>query len=126
MIDYLKDLLDHTHSLGCIDLIKVVGTDEETKVDGVAEDRSVVLGAAFHAPISEFVGTFGMPKMTTLKTILGLDVYAEDAVITVEKDDNKGPVNMKFVNAAGDFKNTFRFMEKSLIEEKLQCSQFSD
>lgn len=124
MIDYLKDLLDHTHSLGCIDLVKVTGTETETSVDGVAEDRSVVLQAKFHTPIPEFIGTFGMPKMTTLKTILGLEVYQQDAKISVHADPAKGLDSMLFENAAGDFKNTFRFMVKEYIEEKLKSINF--
>ena len=50
MIDYLKDLITHTHDLGCIDLVKVSGTDDATSVEGLAEDRSVVIQATFHKP----------------------------------------------------------------------------
>ena len=36
MKDNLQDLIQHTHGLGCIDLIKVSGTDTETTVNAVA------------------------------------------------------------------------------------------
>ena len=42
MKDNLQDLIQHTHGLGCIDLIKVSGTDTETTVNAVAEDKSVI------------------------------------------------------------------------------------
>ena len=47
MKDYLQDIVQHTHGLGFIDLVKVDGTDEETILEGLAEDRSVIIKAKF-------------------------------------------------------------------------------
>jgi len=124
MIDYLKDLITHTHDLGCIDIVKITGTDKETSVDGLAEDRSLVIEAKFHEPIEEFEGVFGMPNLSTLKTILNIDEYSEDAKITVIRDPNKGPVNMHFENKTGDFVNDYRFMAKEIIEEIFSYGKF--
>ena len=124
MIDILKDLITHTHDLGCIDLVKITGTDESTQVEGLAEDRSVVIDATFHKPVAEFAGTFGMPNMSTLKVYLGLDVYAEDAIITVKQTEGKGPTSMNFVNQEGDFTNDYRFMVKDVVESKLKGVKF--
>jgi len=38
MRDYLKDLVEHTHDLGCIDLIKITGNNKKTAMVGVEED----------------------------------------------------------------------------------------
>jgi len=124
MIDNLKDLIKHTHELGCIDLVKITGTDTETSLEGLAADRSVVINATFRQPIAEFKGTFGMPTMSTLKTIISLDPYLEDAVITVKQDPNKGPVSMNFVNKLGDFTNNYRFMTKEIVEDQLKAVKF--
>ena len=125
MIDNLKDLIAHTHDLGCIDLVKVTGSETVTAVDGLAEDRSVVIQAKYHKAVPEFKGTFGMPAMSTLKTIIGLEPYAEDAVITVKQDATKGaPTNMNFVNKEGDFTNDYRFMSQEIVEEKLKEIKF--
>ena len=43
MKDYLNDIVQHTHSPGFIDLIKVQGSDTETSIEGLAEDRSVIV-----------------------------------------------------------------------------------
>ena len=75
MRDHLLDLVGHTHDLGCIDLIKITGTDTETLIEGIAEDRSVVLQAQFNAPVSEFVGVFGMPNLSKIKILLNLQEY---------------------------------------------------
>jgi len=124
MRDELLDLIEHTHSLGCVELIKITGTDTETAIEGVADDRSVIIQAKFHKPISEFVGTFGMPTMSSLKTIFGISEYDEGAKITVQHDDVKGPVSMKFENAAGDFTNDYRFMVKEIVEGLLKTVKF--
>ena len=79
MRDYLKDLVEHTHDLGCIDLIKITGDDKATGIVGVAEDLSVVLEGEFKNPHSDFVGTFGMPNLNKLKILLNLQEYRENA-----------------------------------------------
>lgn len=122
--DCIQDLLEHTYSLGCIDLVKVSGTDAVTSVEGLAEDRSVVIRAAFHNPVAEFNGTFGMPNMSTLKTILSIEEYLTDATITVKQDATKGPVSMNFINKAGDFTNDYRFMTKEIVEDQLKTVKF--
>ena len=65
MKDILQDVVSHTHSLGFITTLKVVA-EQETSIESMAEDRSVVLSATTHSPVSEFVGTFGMPDLNKL------------------------------------------------------------
>jgi len=70
MKDNLLDLVEHTHDLGCIELIKITGDAHGTEVVGVGTDQSVVLDAKFAVPEPEFVGTFGMPNLGKLKILL--------------------------------------------------------
>ena len=79
MKDHLLDLVSHTHDLGCIDLVKITGTEIETNVAGIAEDRSVVVDAKFAGPVPEFVGVFGMPNLNKLKILLNLPEYKENS-----------------------------------------------
>ena len=37
MKDTLQDIVKHTHSLGFIDLVKIVGDDKKTELDAMAE-----------------------------------------------------------------------------------------
>ena len=83
MKDYLNDIVQHTHSLGFIDLIKVTGTDAETNIEGLADDRSVIVQAKFKQPYAEFMGTFGMPNLNKLAILLGIQEYKDDAKITI-------------------------------------------
>lgn len=127
MRDHLLDLVEHTFDLGCIDLVKITGTDKETVIDGLAEDRSVVVQARFLAPVPEFIGTFGMPNLAKLKILLNLGEYKENAKISVlrqERNGEQAPVGLHFENAAGDFKNDYRFMTSEIVGEKLKTVKF--
>lgn len=127
MRDYLLDLVEHTHDLGCVDLIKITGDDEKTIIDGIAEDRSVVVKGEFASPISEFIGVFGMPNLSNLKTILNIPEYREDAKITLKSDTKNGstiPVGLHFENKSADFKNDYRFMVSDIINDKLKGVKF--
>lgn len=127
MRDHLLDLVEHTYDLGCIDLIKITGTDKETVIDGIAEDKSVVVQGKFLAPVPEFVGTFGMPNLSKLKILLNLGEYRENADISVTRQDRNEiptPVGLHFKNATGDFKNDYRFMTSEIIAEKLKTAKF--
>ena len=123
MKDHLLDIVQHTHGLGVIDQVKIVGTEKETILEAIAENRSVILQAKFKGPIAEFVGTFGMPNLGKLNTVLNIPEYKENAVITVSTQDKNGemiPVGVHFENKSGDFKNDYRFMSAEIVNDKLK------
>jgi len=127
MKDHLLDLVEHTFDLGCIDLVKITGTAKETVIDGLAEDRSVVVQGKFLSPVPEFIGMFGMPNLAKLKILLNLLEYRENATITVSRQDRNGEqaaVGLHFENSAGDFKNDYRFMTSEIVAEKLKTVKF--
>ena len=127
MKDHLLDLVEHTFDLGCIDLIKITGTDSSTVVDALAEDRSVVVQAQFKKPMTELIGTFGMPNLSKLKVLLNIPEYKEKSKITITRKDRNGesvPEGLHFENMRGDFKNDYRFMTAEIIAEKLKTVKF--
>ena len=127
MKDNLQDLIQHTHGLGNVDLIKITGTDQETQVNAVAEDKSVIVSGTFKSPNAEFIGTFGMPNLGKLKTILSFDDYDADAKINVtcvNKDGVDVPSTIHFETKNGDFINDYRLMSKSIVDEKVKTVTF--
>jgi hypothetical protein len=124
MKDHLQDIVQHTHSLGIIDLVKVVGTDSQTIIEAVSEERSAIVQAQFHNPVPEFVGTFGMPNLGKLNTILNIPEYKEDAKLSITKKDDGAPNGVHFENKAGDFKNDYRFMSAEIVNDKLKTVKF--
>jgi len=124
MRDCLLDLVEHTYDLGCIDLIKIVGDDQTTQISGMAEDLSVVVQAQYNNPVADFVGTFGMPNLGKLKTLLNLQEYREDAKLAITKRATGEPDGIAFENKTGDFKNNYRFMASEIVNDKLKTAKF--
>ena len=126
MKDILQDIVAHTHALGFLSIVKVT-SDEKTLVESMAEDRSVILTASTNNPVAEFTGTFGMPNLDKLSLHLKNPEYQKDAKIDVIQAERNGeviPTHIHFENAAGDFENDYRFMNKAIIEEKLKTVTF--
>jgi hypothetical protein len=127
MKDYLQDIVKNTYTLGVIDLVKIVGTQKETTLNTMSNDNSVVIKAKFHNVIPDFIGTFGMPNLNKLNTILNIPEYREDADITVKtkKVDNVDiPSYISFSNKSSDFTNEYRLMNQSTIDEMLKTPKF--
>ena len=127
MKDILQDIVAHTHALGFLSLVKVTSENGSTTIDSMAEDRSVILTASTHTAVSEFIGTFGMPNLDKLSLHLKNPEYKDKAKIEVKSAERNGdviPTHIHFENAAGDFENDYRFMNKAIIEEKLKTVKF--
>jgi hypothetical protein len=79
--------------------------------------------------VSEFKGTFGMPNLNKLSTILGIPEYKDNAKITLNTQDRNGEtvaVGLHFENANGDFKNDYRFMSQEIVNDKLKSVKMRD
>ena len=123
MKDILQDIIEHTRALEGIDLIRVEGSQTQTEIIANAEDRSVMISGLFKNPNQEFVGTFGMPNLTKLSTIIGFDDYDADSKITVLKKPRDGvdtPDTIHFETKDGSFVNDYRLMGGNVIVEKVK------
>jgi hypothetical protein len=121
--DILTDIVAHTHSLGFIPFLKVTGTDQETKLESAADDKSVVIEAKMKNPITEFDGVFGMGSLDVLNLHLKNPEYKENALIEVNTTKRNGeevPTSITFTNETGDFSNEFRFVSTDIINEKIK------
>ena len=128
MKDNLQDLISHTSQLGFIDLIKITGSDDETTINAIAEDRTVIVSGKFKTANAEFVGTFGMPNLGKLKTILGFDDYDSEATINMTYQNSEGvdlPSAIHFETKTGDFVNDYRLMKREIVEEKVKPVKFA-
>lgn len=127
MKSILQDLVSHTHNLGFLPVIKITGSSTETLIEGMADDRTVILTATTKTPVAEFDGVFGMTNMDKLSLHLKNPEYKENATIQVVFEERNGvtiPVNLHFENEAKDFVNDYRFMYAEIINEKLKTVKF--
>jgi hypothetical protein len=124
MRDHLLDLVEHTYDLGVIDLVKITGSDKDTAIFGIAEDRSVIVEGAHHNPVPEFIGLFGMPNLGKLKILLNLQEYKENSKLSITRKATGEPDGVNFENATGDFKNNYRFMASEIVSDKAKNVKF--
>ena len=124
MRDHLLDLVEHTHKLGVIDLVKITGDDKSTDIFGIAEDRSVIVEGKYTNPVPEFIGLFGMPNLAKLNILLNLSEYKENSKLAVTKRADGQPDGINFENATGDFKNNYRFMASEIVTEQAKSVKF--
>lgn len=129
MKDYLFDILKHTHNTGLFEFVKVTGTDDETRIDALSDDKNAIMMAVAHKPVDDFKGTFGMPNLSKLSMLLGCREYQENADITLQTEIRKSertPISIRFVNESKDFKNEYRLMNHEVINEMLKPISFRE
>lgn len=127
MKDILHDIVKHTHGLGFLDLVKITGTADETTIDSMAEDRSVILQGEFKSCYPEMTGVFGMPQLNKLDIHLKCPEYKENATVSITtgvRNEQTVPTGIHFENEKGDFKNDYKFMNAEIINEKLKTVKF--
>lgn len=128
MRDYLLDLVQHTVPLGAFKSIRIDGTDTETEIAATEGDRQLVLRGRLHKPSDDLVGTFGIPNISLLNTLLNISEYKDvDAKFSVLRETREGtvqPVSISFENKDGDFKNEFRLTASNIINSLEPKSRF--
>ena len=127
MKDHLLDLIDHTLTVGNMDVIKVTGTDKETKINAVTEGNTAIIEGIFKTPIADFIGVFGMPNLTKLKTILSFDDYDDKARIFmkhVTQDGAQVPESIQFETSSSDFINVYRLMSEKIVSDRVKSISF--
>ena len=127
MKEILQDIVSHTHNLGFLNVVKITGDKKTTKIDSMADDRSVILFAQTNDPYPGMSGVFGMPQLNKLKFLLDCNEYKENAkidIVTVTRNNEQIPGGLHFENTTGDFKNDYRFMNTEVINEKLKTVTF--
>lgn len=127
MRDILQDIVAKTHALGFLSLVKVTSDENETLLESMADDRSVVLSAKTHQPVEDFQGVFGMTNLEKLALHLKNPEFKENADIRVVSQERNGetiPTHIHFENETGDFQNDYRFMSQEIIEQKLKSVRF--
>tara|TARA_B000000557_G_C20795623_1_gene453097 strand:- start:651 stop:1415 length:765 start_codon:yes stop_codon:yes gene_type:complete len=128
MRDVLLDIVKHTHSLGFIQAVKINGnTGNETEIEAMDDDRSVVLKGKLHNAVSDFVGTIGLGKLGVLSGYLNFEGYNDPSskiqVVKRQRNNESVPEELQFSSTSG-YNANYRFMVSALIDEKLKSVKF--
>jgi len=123
LLDSLKDIVKHTHSLGFIEMVKLVGTPTTAKIEAIDADKTVVLYGDLYQPIKEIDATIGLPRMAQLKGFI--DLHGE-SVVTVETElraAGEFPTELKFDDGDGDIAS-YRFMSETVVNDQIKVPPF--
>jgi hypothetical protein len=126
--DTLKDVLRHTHSLGIFEMVKISGTVEETRVETVDAEKTVIFKGKTVNPVPDFIdATVGLSRMGVLDGYLKYpgfdDEAATVAVTTQNRNDAEVPVEVKFVAPDGTDAH-YRFMLADVVNQQLKDITF--
>lgn len=123
----LRNILDHTHGLGFIDMVKITTNDVETVFEAMDSSRSVVMYGKLHNPVSELEGVVGLARMSVLNGYLKFPPFQDESakveVVTETRGGKYIPSEVKF-SAAGGHKSNYRFMSAELVEEQIKVPVF--
>jgi len=122
----LLDVVKHTAGLGIIENIKVTGADD-TRLDAIDPDRTVILQARMHDTVGDFDGEFGMGNLGLLSNLTKLSDYAGDGasikVLRQERNGSEVPTTIVFEDGQGS-KDQYRFMSKEIVDQAMKIAKF--
>jgi hypothetical protein len=122
MIDQMKDIIKHTHGLGFIEMVKVIGTDKEAKVEAIDADKTVVVYGDMYQPIKDIEITVGMPRLAQLKGFIELHEKSAMSVTNEVRANVSVPTELKFQN--GKEIAVYRFMSETMANDQIKVPPF--
>jgi hypothetical protein len=123
MLDSFKDIVKHTHSLGFIDMVKLIGSEETAKIEAIDADKTVVVYGELLQPIKDIESVVGISRMAQLKGFMDLHSASKVSVITEDRGGVNVPTELKFDNGDGDVA-VYRFMSESMANEQIKVPPF--
>jgi hypothetical protein len=119
MRDTIQDITKKIGGLGFVETIKVTGTADETKIEAIDNDKTVIIKATLNTPQADLIGTFGISSLPLLSGLLNFTSYkTDDASFTVKRRPNGScPEEFEFRDANGLGSN-FRLMSGSLVADQ--------
>ena len=126
--DIFKDILKHTHSLGIFEMVKVTGTLDETVLESVDPEKTVIFKGKLKNPVPDFIdSTVGLSRMGVLDGSLKYPGFDDDnATVSIIKQDRNGtevPVEIEFTSPDGTDAH-YRFMLADVINQQLKAIKF--
>lgn len=123
LLDALKDIVKHTNSLGFIEMVKVIGTATDLKLETKDMDNTVIIYGSMYQPVAGIESTIGLSRLGILKGYIGMH-DGSDVSITQEARNNVNmPTEIVFDDKAG-FVSNYRFMSESMINEQVKVPPF--
>lgn len=127
LLDSLKDIVKHTSGLGFIEMVKLIGTTTDAKIETIDADKTVVIFGSMYQPIAGIETTVGLSRMGVLKGFVDFSSFAGDKsvvnIVQEMRNNVSAPTEILFNSGAGT-KASYRFMSESMINEQVKVPPF--
>lgn len=127
ILDSLKDIIKHTNGLGFIDMVKIVGTATDAKIEAIDADKTVVIFGDMYQPIAGIESTVGLSRIAILKGYINFPLFETDKssvdVVTEVRAGATVPTEIKFSSGRGHTAN-YRFMSETMVNEQIKVPPF--
>lgn len=122
-IGQFKDIIKHTHSLGFIEMVKIIGEANSAKIEAIDSDKTVVIYGTMYQPIKDIETTVGISRMAQLKGFIDLHANSTVTVVNEVRNNVSSPTEMKFDNGEGETA-VYRFMGETMVNEQIKVPPF--
>jgi hypothetical protein len=127
LLDSFKDIVKHTNSLGFIDMVKIVGTAADAKIEAIDADKTVVIFGSMYQPIAGIDTTVGLSQIAVLKGFMDFPLFSGDKaktdIVTEVRAGATVPTEIKFDSGFGHVAN-YRFMSETMVNEQIKVPPF--
>lgn len=123
MLDQFKDIVKHTHSLGFIEMVKLVGTANDAKIEAIDADKTVVIYGDLYQPVKDIETTVGLSRLAQLKGFIDLHDKSTVSVVSELRGGVTAPTELKFDNGDGEVA-AYRFMSETMANEQIKVPPF--
>lgn len=127
LLDSLKDIVKHTNGLGFIEMVKVIGSVNDAKIEAIDAEKTVVVFGTMYQPITGLESTIGLSRMSILKGNLDFPPFSSDKatikLVTEVRNNVSVPTEVEFNSGEGHVSN-YRFMGESMINEQIKVPAF--
>jgi len=127
LLDSLKDIIKHTNSLGFIDMVKLVGSAADAKIEAIDVDKTVVVFGSMYQPIAGIDTTVGLARIAVLKGWIDFPVFSGDKatadIVTELRNSVTVPTGIKFTSGTGHTAD-YRFMSEAMVNEQIKVPPF--
>ena len=123
LLDALKDIVKHTHSLGFIEMVKLIGTPTDLKMETMDADKSVIIYGSMYQPEVGIESTIGLSRLALLKGSIDLNESSTVSIVTETRLGEVVPTEILFLEPDGSTAN-YRFVSEAMISEQVKVPTF--
>jgi len=123
LLDALKDIVKHTHTLGIIEMVKVVGSTADLKIETKDADNTVIIYGSMYQPVAGLESTTGFSQLAVLKGFIGMHDGSDVSLESETRNNTSTLSSIKFDDKA-EFISSYRLMSETMINEQVKVPPF--